>query len=61
MNRFSKKETIILKSEQQKDAYIEKLEKARVEYDISEDREMINSRDVTYIIRVKSSDLKKVS
>ena len=40
---------------------LEKLEKARVEYDISEDREMINSRDVTYIIRVKSSDLKKVS
>jgi hypothetical protein len=61
MSLFNKKETIILKSEKQKDAYIERLEKAHVEYDIFEDRETIYSRDVSYIIRVKVPDLKKVS
>lgn len=61
MSLFNKKETIILKSEQQKDAYIERLENARVDYDVFEDRETLYSRDVTYIIRVKASDLKKVS
>lgn len=61
MSLFNRKETIFLKSEQQKDAYIERLENAHVDYDVFEDREMIYSRDVTFIIRVKSSDLKKVS
>ena len=61
MSLFNKKETIVLKSEQQKDAYIERLEKAHVEYDAFEDRDTIYSRDVSYIIRVKASDLKKVS
>ena len=61
MSLFSRKETIILKTEQQKDAYIERLEKAHVEYDIHEDRETVYSRDVSYIIRVKAGDLKKVS
>ena len=58
---FNKKETIVLKSEQQKDAYIERLEKAHVEYDVFEDRDTIYSRDVSYIIHIKASDLKKVS
>ena len=61
MSLFNKKETIVLKSEQQKDTYIERLEKAHVEYDVFEDRDTIYSRDVSYIIRVKASDLKKVS
>ena len=61
MSLFNKKETIVLKSEQQKDAYIERLEKAHVEYYVFEDRDTIYSRDVSYIIRVKASDLKKVS
>ena len=61
MSLFNRKETIVLKSEQQKDAYIERLEKAHVEYDVFEDRDTIYSRDVSYIIRVKASDLKKVS
>lgn len=61
MSLFSRKETIILKTEQQKDAYIERLEKAHVDYDIHEDRETVYSRDVSYIIRVKAEDLKKVS
>jgi len=61
MSLFTRKETIVLKSEQQKDAYIERLEKAHVEYDVFEDRDNIYTRDVSYIIRVKASDLKKVS
>ena len=43
MNLFSRKETIVLKNEQQKDAYIERLEKSHVEYDIFEDRDTIYS------------------
>ncbi len=61
MSLFSRKETIVLKSEQQKDAYLEKLENAHVDYDVYEDRETFYSRDVSYIVRVKASDLKKVS
>ncbi len=61
MSLFSRKETIVLKSEQQKDDCIERLEKAHVEYDVFEDRDAIYSRDVSYIIRIKASDLKKVS
>jgi len=61
MSLFNRKETIVLKSEQQKDAYIERLEKAHVEYDVFEDRDTIYRRDFSYIIRIKASDLKKVS
>ena len=61
MSLFTKKEMIILKTEQQKDAYIDRLEKAHVDYDIREEHDDIYSRDVTYIIRVRTEDLKKVS
>ncbi len=61
MSLFSRKETIVLKKEQQKDALIERLENAHVEYDVREDRETIYSKDVTYFIRVRAADLKKVS
>ena len=54
MSLFNKKETIVLKSEQQKDAYIERLEKAHVEYDVFEDRDTIYSRDVSYYYSYKS-------
>ena len=37
MGLFNKKETIVLKSEQQKDACIERLEKAHVVYDVFEE------------------------
>ena len=60
MSLFTKKETIVLKNEQQKDAYIEKLENAHIDYDVFEDRETLYSRDVSYIIRIKAADLKKV-
>ena len=61
MSLFARKETIILKTEQQKDAYIERLENAHVDYDVFEERDSVYTRDVTYIIRVKAADLKKVS
>ena len=60
MSIFNKTKTIVLKTEQQRDAYIERLEKAHVEYDVDEDRDSIYTRDTTYYIRVKASDLKKV-
>jgi hypothetical protein len=61
MSLFSRKKTIILKTEQQKDAYIDRLEKAHVEYEVFEDRDTVYSRDVTYTIRIDASDMKKVS
>ena len=61
MSIFNKTKTIVLKTEQQRDAFIERLEKAHVEYDIVEDRDSIYSRDLTYYIRVKAADMKKVS
>jgi len=60
MSLFSRKKSIIMKSEQQKDAYIEKLENAHVDYDVFEDQDALFSREVTYIIRVRTADLKKV-
>lgn len=61
MNLFTKKETVILKTEQQKDAFIEKLEKAHVDYDVSEDRVSVFSDKMNFYIRLKADDLKKVS
>ena len=61
MNLFTKKETIVLKNEQQKDAYIERLENAHAEYEVFEDQDNLYTRGVFYIIRVKAADLKKVS
>ena len=61
MSLFNKKETIVLKTEQQKDAYIERLDKARVTYNVSVRRDDIYSRNVFYIIELNAADLKKVS
>ena len=61
MNLFTKKETVILKTEQQKDAFIEKLEKAHVDYDVTEDRVSVFSDKMNFYIRLKADDLKKVS
>ncbi len=60
MSLFSKKEKIIVYSEAQKDDYIEKLERANVDYDIREDRSSVFIDKTTYIIRVKYGELKKV-
>ena len=61
MSLFTRKETIVLKTEKQRDAFIERLDKAHVDYDVAEQRDDIYSRDTLYIIRVKAADLKKVS
>ncbi len=60
MSLFSKKEKIIVYSEAQKDDYIEKLERANVDYDIREDRSSIFNDKTTYIFRVKAGEFKKV-
>ncbi len=61
MSWFTRKKTLVFKTEQQRDAYIERLDAAHVEYEVLENRDNIYSRDVDYIIRVAASDLKKVS
>ena len=61
MHLFTRKETVVLKTEQQKDAFIEKLEKAHVDYDVSEDRVSVFSDKMYFYIRLKADDLKKVS
>lgn len=61
MSLFTKKETVVLKTEQQRDAFIEKLEKAHVDYDVSEDRVSVFSDKMNFYIRLKADDLKKVS
>ncbi len=61
MRLFNRKETIVLKTMQQRDAFIERLEKAHVEYDVKEDKDNVYSRDKTYYILVNAADLKKVS
>ncbi|MCR5591012.1 MAG: hypothetical protein K6F73_05710 [Lachnospiraceae bacterium] len=60
MSLFEKKETITLFSEQQKDDYIEKLDMAHVAYDLREKKVGSFDNQITYIIKVKSADLKKV-
>ena len=59
--RKTDREMFVLKTEQQRDAFIERLENAHVDYEVSEERDDIYSRDITYIIRVRTEDLKKVS
>ena len=61
MHLFTRKETVVLKTDQQKDAFIEKLEKAHVDYDVSEDRVPVFSDKTNFYIRLKADDLKKVS
>ena len=61
MKLFNKKETLIFKTVQQRDAYIERLDAAHVDYEVLENRDNIYSLDVDYILRVAASDLKKVS
>lgn len=61
MKLFNRKETIILKTEKQRDEYIDRLDRAHiVDYDVSEAYDDLNRRNVTYFIRVNAADLKKV-
>ncbi len=60
MTLFSKKEKIILNSELQRDDFIEKLDKAHVDYDVREDKASLFSGKIAYIFCIKTADLKKV-
>ena len=60
MSLFEKKKTIVLFSEAQKDEYIEKLDQAHVSYDVREKKDDSFDNKITYIIKLKASDLKKV-
>ena len=61
MSLFTRKKTLVFKTEQQRDEYIERLDTAHVEYEVREYRDDIYSRNVDYLILVDASDLKKVS
>ncbi len=60
MTLFSKKEKIFLASEEQKDAFIEKLENAHVKYVLKVDNDRIISGHPSYVVTFKSSELAKV-
>ena len=60
MKLFSRKEKIVLRSEQQKDEFIEKLENAHIDYDIRETKDSFSDDHVTYIVKIEAADLKKV-
>ena len=60
MTLFTKKEKIILNSELQRDDFIEKLDKAHVDYDVREDKASLFSGKIAYIFCIKTADLKKV-
>lgn len=60
MTLFTKKEKIILYSEHQRDDFIEKLDKAHVDYDVREDKTSVFSGKVAYVFSIKTADLKKV-
>ena len=60
MTLFTKKEKIIFNSELQRDDFIEKLDKAHVDYDVREDKTSVFSEKVTYIFSIRATDLKKV-
>ena len=57
---FTKKEKIILNSELQRDDFIEKLDKAHVDYDVREDKASVFGGKVAYIFSIKATDLNKV-
>ena len=61
MKLHNKKGVIILKSIEHRDAYLDMLDRAHVEYDVDEFYDNLVSQDVSYIIRVRNADLKKVS
>ena len=44
----------------QRDDFIEKLDKAHVDYDVREDKTSVFSGKVAYVFSIKAADLKKV-
>ncbi len=60
MKLRSRKDVVILKTIEHRDAYIDRLDMAHVEYDVDEHWDNLLSQDISYIIRIKKADLKKV-
>ena len=60
MSLFRKKEKIVLTSEHQKDAFIDKMERAHIKYDIKEDKSSFSNGHASFIARVNAEDLRKV-
>ncbi len=60
MSLFHRKETLVFKTEKQRDAYIEKLDAAHIKFQVQTIGDNIYSQDVDYVIRLAASDLKKV-
>ncbi len=54
-------ETLVMKTEQQKDAFIDRLESAHVSFEVREHHGDMYGRNTFYTIRVNTADLKKVS
>jgi len=59
MKFFSRKSTIYLGSEEQKDNMINKLESQHLEYELKQDRDSAAGRTV-YILKVYAADYAKV-
>ncbi len=60
MKLFSRKKTIILRSEQQKEELIEKFENAHVKYDLRPDKDNVYNNHPSYIVHISASELAKV-
>ncbi len=60
MSLFTKKEKIVLTSEEQKDAFIDKMERAHIKYDIREEKSSFSNGHTSFIARVNADDLKRV-
>ena len=61
MKLFHKTTQVVLRSEEQRDEYIEKLQKTHVDYRVFEGQNTVHTRDKRFIVRINSEDLKKVS
>lgn len=61
MSLFGKKGKVVLTSEEQRDAFIEKLQNAHVDYRVFEIEDSAYSKKKHYVIRVSAADLAKVS
>jgi hypothetical protein len=49
-----------IKTQPKRDDFIEKLDKAHVDYDVREDKASVFGGKVAYVFSIKSADLKKV-
>ena len=59
MKLFHKTTQVVLRSEEQRDEYIEKLQKAHVDYRVFEGQNTVHTRDKRFIVRMNAEDMKK--